>query len=80
MFGDEHGIIFMGNHLCLRFGYLGVLRVTADSCLRFQPCLRNDGQSGGPPWGLQDFSKMPEKHTLVPQKSFLSTPTDRSDI
>lgn len=80
MFGDKRGIIFMRNLLCLRFGYLGVLGVTADSCLHFQSCLRNDGQSGGPPRGLQDFLKMPEKHALVPQESFLSMPMDRRHI
>lgn len=47
MFGGEHGKVFTGNYLCLRFGYLGVLGVTTASCLRFQSCLRNDGWGRG---------------------------------
>lgn len=70
----------MGNDLCLRFGYLGVLRVTARFCWCFQSCLRNNGQNRDPPWGLQDFSRMPERHALILKQSFLSVPMDRRDV
>lgn len=49
----------------------------------FSPAL--EMMAGGVGWGsplseLQDFSKLPEKRTLVLKQSFLSMPADRRDV